>query len=355
MPEACGEDICFTMSVVDEFRLAAACHRHLRHAYPDALLLLLADAEAAAVERWRELAVDSKTHVIAAPRRLYAVEQAGRVVSAHLAAFLETRASWWFKIDPDTFVRRPLTTAPAPGCFFGTIQTRDPRPVLQGGCIGGDRESVARLAGGGALRSAELFRFEESWAARNPIVLRRARAGLVSFDFIHAWACEAAGIAIASHPEIKSYWLGPPRRATQYAITHPHKNLDALDPADPDEPSPVAEAMRGLMAGTVPEDAVVAVVSRGDDALLELDGRDARHFPQHECGTYIGYHPTDAHEALDHLRAATQRGVRFLVIPEPSLWWLEYYEEFGRTLNRDGRRVAAGEGGVVYDLGAVGL
>ena len=38
----------------------------------------------------------------------------------------------------------------------------------------------------------------------------------------------------------------------------------------------------------------MAVISKGDEALLNLDGRKAWHFPQDEQGSYLGYHPPDA-------------------------------------------------------------
>src|SRR5205085_2084225 len=128
------------------------------------------------------------THVRRTTGHLYAIEKGGLIVHAHLAAFLESDADCWFKIDPDTFVRRALVQTGERGGFFGTIQTRDPRPVLQGGCIGGTRDVVRRLFDSGVLELPAVLRYEETWAANSPTVLKRAKSGLACFDYLHAWA-----------------------------------------------------------------------------------------------------------------------------------------------------------------------
>jgi hypothetical protein len=58
----------------------------------------------------------------------------------------------------------------------------------------------------------------------------------------------------------------------------------------------------------VPADATVSVVSHGDDALLDLSGRRAWHFPQTPGGTYSGSHPADGAEAVAHLEINRARG-----------------------------------------------
>jgi hypothetical protein len=351
MQNAQSKEICFTINVVDEFQLTSACLRYLRRVYPEALVLLLPDiSDTEIVDKWTHYE-DERTRVIPTSGSIYAVENGGLVVCSHLAAFMETDAEWWFKIDPDTFVRRRITKAVPQGCFFGTIQTGNPRPSLQGGCIGGDRSAVERLLQSSFLRSPELLEPEKSWAGTNPILLKRASSGMVSFDFVHAWACEQVGVPLVDHPEIKSYWLGPPRQANRYAITHPHKNLDLLDPDAPDEVSPAAEKLRQMIDNVVPKNATVAVVSKGDDELLELNGRSAWHFPRNELGKYLGRHPADSNEAVRYLEAVRHEGANFLIFPEPSLWWLDYYSEFRRYLSNNYRLVTKKQdGGVIFDV-----
>jgi hypothetical protein len=92
--------------------------------------------------------------------------------------------------------------------------------------------------------------------------------------------------------------------------------------------------IRGVVRATVPSDASVLVVSRGDEALLALDGRPAWHFPMIPDGRYAGHHPANSAEAIALLEVLRDRGARFLVIPSTALWWLEYYDEFARHLER---------------------
>src|SRR5581483_4437693 len=104
----------------------------------------------------------------------------------------------------------------------------------------------------------------------------------------------------------------------------------------------------------LPPKAVVLVISRGDDALLELDGRTGWHFPMHEEGTYDGHHPADSAEAINHLEELRARGAEFLLIPDTSSWWLDHYVEFARQLERCYRVVArCDESCVIFGLQGV--
>jgi len=102
--------------------------------------------------------------------------------------------------------------------------------------------------------------------------------------------------------------------------------------------------VRKVVDATLPSDATVAVVSRGDDELLRLDGKRAWHFPQTEDGTYAGYYPAGDAEAIGHLEALRAKGAEFLLFPATAFWWLEHYPEFGRHLERRYREVARREG-----------
>jgi GT2 family glycosyltransferase len=84
--------------------------------------------------------------------------------------------------------------------------------------------------------------------------------------------------------------------------------------------------LREAVCSTVPADATVLVVSRGDDSLLELDGRPAEHFPQADEGGWAGHHPADSDEAIGHLEALRGNGARYLVVPPTYRWWLTYYD-----------------------------
>src|SRR4029077_7892180 len=57
-----------------------------------------------------------------------------------------------------------------------------------------------------------------------------------------------------------------------------------------------AEHLRAAVGASVPTDATVLVVSRGDEGRLELTGRRALHSPQADGGGWAGHHPADSEE-----------------------------------------------------------
>jgi GT2 family glycosyltransferase len=121
-------------------------------------------------------------------------------------------------------------------------------------------------------------------------------------------------------------------------------------------PSPtyerLSDGVRRLVNATVPRGSTVALLTRGDPDLLELDGRRAWHFPRQADGAFAGHYPGHSSEAIRHLEELRALGCGFLVIPEPSLWWLEHYASFGRHLRRACVEVGRDEAGLVYELRA---
>jgi glycosyltransferase involved in cell wall biosynthesis len=110
--------------------------------------------------------------------------------------------------------------------------------------------------------------------------------------------------------------------------------------------------IRAGAARLIPPHAVVAVVSRGDEALLDLDGRTAWHFPEARPGVYSGYHPADSDAAVAALEAARDRGAQFLLLPGTAYWWLQHYGGFADHL--DARYSCAWRDAscAIYDLAA---
>jgi hypothetical protein len=96
------------------------------------------------------------------------------------------------------------------------------------------------------------------------------------------------------------------------------------------------DRIRSLVRATVPADAQVLVVSRGDDALLLLDGRRSGHFPQTVTGLYAGHYPADGREAAEHLEELRAAGAEYLVVPAEARWWLEHYPELRTALEERG-------------------
>lgn len=108
--------------------------------------------------------------------------------------------------------------------------------------------------------------------------------------------------------------------------------------------------VRAVVQTTLPPDATVAVVSRGDEELLELGGRTAWHFPQTPAGVYVGHHPEDSAAAIDHLAALRAKGAEFLLFPATAFWWLEHFAELTEHLDRNYRRLGDAESCVIFAL-----
>ena len=91
----------------------------------------------------------------------------------------------------------------------------------------------------------------------------------------------------------------------------------------------------------VPSDATVAVVNKGDKALLQLAGRTAWHFPQAEGGEYAGWYPADSEGAIQLIREVVARGARYVVFPATAAWWLKHYSGLRRYLEHVGEQIVS--------------
>jgi GT2 family glycosyltransferase len=113
----------------------------------------------------------------------------------------------------------------------------------------------------------------------------------------------------------------------------------------------LVDRVRTAVSSALPAAATVLVVSRGDEALLDLAGRAARHFPQGRDGAYAGHYPGDSAEAIVQLEEQRTRGAQYLLFPKTSFWWLDHYAGFRQYLEeRYPRAVDDAEACVIYGL-----
>lgn len=111
------------------------------------------------------------------------------------------------------------------------------------------------------------------------------------------------------------------------------------------------QRVRELARAALPAESRVVVVSKGDDDLLQLDGRYGWHFPQASGGVYLGYHPKDSAEAIGHLETLKAKGGQFLLIPAGSFWWLDHYTGFRQYLETECRVAVYQEDAcIIYEL-----
>jgi hypothetical protein len=99
----------------------------------------------------------------------------------------------------------------------------------------------------------------------------------------------------------------------------------------------------------VPAGCTVLVVSKWDNDLTRLPGRNGWHFPQTKDGTYAEP-PADSAEAIACLEALRTKGGQFLLIPEPYSWWLEHYQQFKEHLDNRYRCVHRDQSCIIYQL-----
>ena len=108
--------------------------------------------------------------------------------------------------------------------------------------------------------------------------------------------------------------------------------------------------VRSVVCDAVPRGATVAVISKGDDELLELDGRTAWHFPQGSEGMYAGHYPADSDACIAELERMRRNGADYLVIPATAQWWVGHYRAFGEYLTTRYRAVGDASSATVFML-----
>jgi len=108
--------------------------------------------------------------------------------------------------------------------------------------------------------------------------------------------------------------------------------------------------IREVVGRVVPAGGDVMVVSKGDQNLLQFEGRTGCHFPETDTGVYVGYHPGDSAAAIAALEAAIGRGHQYLLFPGTSLWWLDHYDGFRTHLDARYPRLWSDRQCVLYDV-----
>ena len=90
--------------------------------------------------------------------------------------------------------------------------------------------------------------------------------------------------------------------------------------------------IQNMVKTALPSQSTVIVVSKGDDELLDFSGMSGWHFPQTDTGQYAGNSPSNSEEAIAHLEVLRKKGGEYLLFPETSFWWFDYYADFGKHL-----------------------
>jgi GT2 family glycosyltransferase len=124
----------------------------------------------------------------------------------------------------------------------------------------------------------------------------------------------------------------------------------AAEDTEEDSYSACVRQVREAVRQAVPPDGTVIVVSKGDEELLDLYGREAWHFPQDRAGNYAWHYPPDGVAPIAHLESLRVSGGRYLLFPEPALWWLHKYPVFSEHLHRHYRVAHSDETCAIFAL-----
>lgn len=121
----------------------------------------------------------------------------------------------------------------------------------------------------------------------------------------------------------------------------------------PEEYAAIVARTREVVREHVPPGATVAVISRGDEALVTLDARRGWHFPRTAAGAWAGHHPADSETAVAHLEEMRLSGAGHLVVPASARWWLDHYDGLAEHLRSRGALVAEDPACTLFALGDV--
>jgi GT2 family glycosyltransferase len=163
--------------------------------------------------------------------------------------------------------------------------------------------------------------------------------------FVHHFGGTSLG-KLASSGELKALFEANRRRFEQkWGVTWTSRRT-RVSP----EYEQLVQQIRAGVARHVAPASVVAVVSRGDDALIDLADGEGWHFPRAADGAYAGHHPATSDEAIERLNDARDRGADYLLIPQTMRWWMDFYREFADFLQSRCRVVADTEAFLLFAL-----
>ena len=125
----------------------------------------------------------------------------------------------------------------------------------------------------------------------------------------------------------------PGEEATLTSACNPFITKSDVQASKHERYGQMVQRVRQVMQTMLRPGAAVAVVNKGDDQLLQLEGLQGWHFPQMQSGEYAGHHPGSSAEAIVYLETVRAKGADYLVIPQAAFWWLEHYSEFREYLS----------------------
>jgi hypothetical protein len=222
----CDEDLTFFALTYKNYDATAECLADLRKHYPSSRVILRSDGDPD--PRFPILARRNEAD-FRGESRLFGIENGGAVIERMLVLFLERPTRYLLKIDPDTVIHRRFQYLPVRSGLFGTMQTEEETPSIQGGCLGFTRDAAEQIIHSKMLRDSRL-KDPAKFISDSPYFFRMAhranRCGLSSFDWILPWIASELRIPIYAFDEVNSGWgQAPPNPNQRYAVSHPRAGL----------------------------------------------------------------------------------------------------------------------------------
>jgi hypothetical protein len=127
-------------------------------------------------------------------------------------------------------------------------------------------------------------------------------------------------------------------------------DADVVPSEDELEHRRLVSKVRAIASETLPDGADVLVVSKGDSALVHLEGKHGHFFPAGDDGSFVGVYPTDSQEAVDLLESRRSRGAQYLLLPSTAFWWLDFYPGFRQHLENCYHALVQNDACVIFAL-----
>jgi hypothetical protein len=221
--------LCWCIQTYKDRKKLARCLKRLRSHYPKSRIVVLSDGDNDA--RLPPLCTKFGAEYVLG-QRLFLVEHGGDAIHRMLGAFLlRGESDVLVKIDPDTFLRRPLYQLldRNANAIAGTITQTEPEQVraIQGGFIAITRAVAQKWFDAKLFESPRLKPPALEWVVSDAC-RQRASQGFSSHDWTIAWAARETRVSLVDHPEVRSYWhTDPPRISAMRAAAVSHPELTA--------------------------------------------------------------------------------------------------------------------------------
>jgi hypothetical protein len=195
----------------------AWCARHLRTAYPNALVSVIADGRDK--PSWRDECNCYGLNYQPRPERLKSLHQGARWWNRFFELALQYETEYVVKLDPDSLFRRPFVSFPD----FDLCGTLQDDGVVQGGCQVFSSEAVSRIAKS-KLCLDPAYCNPETWSLHSATTQYAISRGEMSTDYTLAHISRRLMLNVGDWSEIDSQWTPRPRfRKYGVSVSHPHK------------------------------------------------------------------------------------------------------------------------------------